>query len=209
MAATIFTTRGKVTKIAYYRPPRDNFLPLSDLQNFLDYNNPALIVADCNIHHEMYGHSTIDRLGKIFYKFTLEKNLQFLGPHFNTYFHSRNKGKPDLVFGNNQFLHLATLIKEGDRSIALDHIPIHLTFSSNSIAIPSQPKFSFNRANWPKFREHMEELELPNLINKNFSEIDKQWEKLTKHIMNGANKYIPKTEYKLFHLSLHLPEQET
>ena len=39
----------------------------------------------------------------------------------------------------------------------------------------------------------MEELELPNLINKNTAEIDKQWEKLIKHIMDGANKYIPKT----------------
>ena len=197
MATTIYTTRGKITIVTFYRPPRDNFLPLTDLQNFVNYNNHTLIVADCNIHHQIYGHSTTDKLGKIFNKFTIEKNLQFLGSHFNTYFHGTHKVKPDLIFCNNHFLHLATHIKEGERSIALDHIPIHLTFSSNSIAIPNQPKFNFNTADWSKFRDHMEELELPNLINKNTSEIDKQWVKISKHIMDGANKFIPKTNYKI------------
>ena len=197
MAATILTTKGKVIVITFYRPPRDNFLPLIDLQNYLDYNNPTIIVADCNSHHQMFGHNSTDRLGRILYKFTQDKNLQFLGPHFNTYFLGTHKGKPDLIFVNNQFLQLATHITEGERSIASDHIPIHITFSSNPIAIPSQPRFNYNRANWPKFREHMEELELPNLIHKNSSEIDNQWEILTKHIMDGANKFIPKTEHKI------------
>ena len=101
-----------------------------------------------------------------------------------------------MVFCNNSFLHLATLIKEGERSIASDHIPIHLTFSSNPLAIPCKPRFNFNRADWPNFRKHMEELELPNLIHKNTSDIDTQWETLMKHIMDGAKKYIPMTTYK-------------
>ena len=177
MAATIYTTEGKFTVVTFYRPFRDNFLPLLDLQNFLNFNNPTLIIADSNIHHKAYGHSATDRMGKIFYKFAGEKNLHFLWPNFNTYFQGTHKGKPDLVFCNLQFLHLATHIEEGERSIASDHLPIHITFSSNPIAILTPPKFNFNRANWPKFRDHMEELELPNLINKSTAEINNQWEK--------------------------------
>ena len=198
MAATIYTMNGKITIITYYRPPRDNFLPLLDLQKFLNYNNPTIIVADCNIQHKTFGHSTTDKLGKTLNKFIIiDKNLHFLGPHFNTYFQATRKGKPDLIFCNNRFLHLATHINEGNRSIASDHIPIHITFSSNPLAIPVQLKFNYNRANWPQFRKHMEELNLPNLINKNTSEIDKQWNILIDHIMQGANKFIPKTRYKI------------
>ena len=37
MAATIYTSGGKVTIVTFYRPPRDNFLPLMDLQHFLNF----------------------------------------------------------------------------------------------------------------------------------------------------------------------------
>ena len=197
MAATIHTTQGKITIITLYRPPRDDFLPLMDLQKFLNFNNPTIIIADFNIHHRNFGHSTTDKQGKIFNKFIIEKNLQYIGPNFNTYFHNTHKGKPDLIFCNNKFLHLAIHIREGDRSTASDHIPIHLTFSSNPIAIPNKPKYNFNRADWPKFKDHMEELDLPNLINKNTAEIDVQWDRLIKHIIEGADRFIPKTHYKI------------
>ena len=197
MAATIYTMKGKVTIITFYRPPRDNFLPLMDLQSLLNLNNPTIILADTNIFNKHFGHPRTDKLGRTLHKFMVEKDLHFLGPHFKTYFQGTQKGKPDLIFCNTQFLQLATHIKEGDRLVASDHIPIHVTFSSNPIAIPSDPKFNFNRADWPSFRKHMEELELPNLIKKDTHEIDKHWEILMDHIMEGANKYIPKTNFKI------------
>ena len=43
----------------------------------------------------------------------------------------------------------------------------------------------------------MEELELPNLIKKDTSEIDKPWEILMNHIIEGANKYVPKINFKI------------
>ena len=207
MAATIFTMKGKITIITFYRPPRDNFLPLMDLQLFLDFNNPTIILADTNSHHRQFGHSRTDKLGRILHKFMEEKSLHFLGPHFNTFFQGIQTGKPDIIFCNDHFLHLATHIKEGDRLVASDHIPLHVTFSSNPIAIPDCPKYNFNRANWPKFRQHMEELELPNLINKDSSEIDKQWEKLINHMIAGANKYIPKSNFKI--IPAFLPSTKT
>ena len=197
MEATIYTSKGKLTVVTFYRPPRDNFLPLMDLQHFLNFNNPTIIVADANIRHRIYGYPSTDKLGKTFNKFATQKNLKFLGPHFHTYFNGTLKGKPDLIFCNQQFLHLATLIREGDRTTASDHIPIHLTFSSNPIVVPNEPKFNYNRADWSKFKDHMEELDLPNLIGKNTSEIDRHWEKLFNHMIEGANKYILKSSYKI------------
>ena len=43
----------------------------------------------------------------------------------------------------------------------------------------------------------MKNLTLPNLINKTTREIDAEWDKLINPIQQGAEYYIPKTNYRL------------
>ena len=43
----------------------------------------------------------------------------------------------------------------------------------------------------------MKDLKIPNIVNMNTSDIDKHWNTLCKHIITGADQYIPKTRFKL------------
>ena len=196
MAVTIDTTHGKLTIITFYRPPRQDTLPLTDIQNFLNYNHPTIILADANIKHPHFGHNNSNRLGTLLNNFNNTVDLHYIGPNFNTFFSHNMKGKPDIILVNTAFLTLAYNLEEGPRLTSSDHIPITLTASTSPIAIPTAPRYNYNRADWPKFTEHMKLLPLPNIINKPTEDIDKLWETLIKHIQDGANNYIPKTTFK-------------
>ena len=49
LAATIQTIHGNLIIITLYRPPRDQYLPLMELKNYLEANIPILIAADAII----------------------------------------------------------------------------------------------------------------------------------------------------------------
>ena len=57
------------TLYTFYRPPRHQILPLSDIQNVLDLILPTIILADANLHHRAFGHNKSNRLGKILNNF--------------------------------------------------------------------------------------------------------------------------------------------
>ena len=197
IAATITTNQGKLTIVTFYRPPRQDTLPLTDILNFLNFNNPTIILADANVRHQTFGHNNSDRLGRLLKHFNLNTNLHFIGPNFNTYFHHNHQGKPDIILGNTSFLQLAYHINEGPRLTSSDHIPLTVTASTSPLAIPKPPTYNYNRADWPQFTEHMKNLPLPNIINQPTNSIDTMWETLINHILQGANNHIPKNSYKI------------
>ena len=141
MAVSLFLNQVKITIVTYYRPPRQDALPLVDLKKFLDYGNPTLILPDANIKNTFYGHTTTNEMGMLLERFNQINNVHFLGPTFNTFYSHNTKGKPDLVFGNTAFLQLAHNITEGPRTPASDHIPIFMDISTSPLAIPVKPKF--------------------------------------------------------------------
>ena len=143
----INTDKGKILIFTFYRPLRVKLLPLMEIQKFLQFNIPVIILTDANLHHKNFGHSRNDDLGKQFMNFVNKNNLYFLGQNFNTFFSSINKGKPDLVFGNTLLSKFAINISSGERLPTSDHIPIHVEINSNPIAIPSGPRFNYNKAN--------------------------------------------------------------
>ena len=197
MAVTISTNKGQVTIVTFYRAPRDDFLPLSDLQTFLNFGNPTLITTDANIKHTIFDHSKTDKLGKLLFQFCQYKDLYYMGPSFHTYYSGTHKGKPDILLCNKSFLLLAHKIEEGKRLISSDHIPIHCTFSTNPILVPAPPKFNYDKADWPAFNRQMDQVKLPNMINKNSAYIDTKWEELIDNIQNAANLFIPKNNYRI------------
>ena len=197
MAVTISTNKGQVTIVTFYRAPRDDFLPLSDLQTFLNFGNPTLITTDANIKHTIFDHSKTDKLGKLLFQFCQYKDLYYMGPSFHTYYSGTHKGKPDILLCNKSFLLLAHKIEEGKRLISSDHIPIHCTFSTNPILVPATPKFNYDKADWPAFNRQMDQVKLPNMINKNSAYIDTKWQELIDNIQNAANLFIPKNNYRI------------
>ena len=77
MAVSLFLNQVKITIVTYYRPPRQNALPLVDLKKFLDYGNPTLILADANIKNTFYGHTTTNEMGMLLERFNQINNVHF------------------------------------------------------------------------------------------------------------------------------------
>ena len=120
-----------------------------------------------------------------------------MGPKFNTYFSAINKGKPDLIFENIHLPKFAINISSGDRLPSSDHIPIHVEINSNPIAIPSEPRFNYNRANWEGFRHDLNQLKHPNTKNITINKLDKIIQDLHINIMKAAENNIPNSNYKI------------
>ena len=197
LAATITTQHGNISVITFYRPPRQDHLPLLDIQKILQQNNPTIILSDANAKHRNFGHNNSDKTGKLLNNLCNTLDLHYLGPDFHTFYSHTYKGKPDIILCNRKFLYMAHQIKEGPRITSSDHIPITVITSTNPILTRTRETFNYNRANWDKFKEHMNNLELPNIQNMTTENIDQQWEILNNHIMEGARKHIPTRNYKL------------
>ena len=92
---------------------------------------------------------------------------------------------------------MAYYTTDGKKLPVTDHIPIILELSHSPLLVKDTPKYNYNRANWEAFTENMKDLQIPNIVNMNTSDIDKHWDTLCKHIITGAYQHIPKTRYKL------------
>ena len=197
LAASVQTKHGKIKIITFYRPPRQKDLPLMDLNNLTDHNIPTLILADANCKHTDFGHNSNDSNGKLLKSFMNSTDIHYIGPDFFTFHDNNRTGKPDIFLANSKFLTMAYHIQEGERLPCSDHIPIIINASTSPLLIPSPPQFNYNRADWPEFVKHMDELEIPNIINMSTDDIDTNWETLCNHIIQGAENNIPKKSYKL------------
>ena len=93
-------------------------------------------------------------------------------------------------------MNLAINITSGKRLSLSDHIPIHIQLNTNPIAIPTDSRFNLNRANWEGFREDLNSVPLPNIINKSLQDLDNFTESLSQSIVIAANNNIPKISYK-------------
>ena len=188
----INTTMGKIIIFTFYRPYRMNMFPLMDIQRVLELNLPTLILTDANVHHKAFGHSYSDRLGKLLFNFMKRKDLFFLGPNFNTFYSSINKGKPDLIIGNKNILNFSVHIKEGDRLSASDHFPIHIQLNTSPIALPAnERRLNLNRANWEGFRMELEFIPLPITQNMTVQDLESNTENLMNKISTAISNNIP------------------
>ena len=138
-AIKILTTLGPLIIATCYIPPRLNVIPTFALNKILDYNLPTLLIADFNAHNQMFlntlaHHYNGDYRGAQLALLARGRNLDFLGPLFNTFKTNRAQGKPDIVLANNQFRMFHHNITKGNQ-IASDHIPIIIKISSQPIKV--------------------------------------------------------------------------
>ncbi len=103
-------------------------------------------------------------MGKSIVSFISEGRLIHLGPHFPTLFRQTTATSPDKVFCNKHN-YLNTFIQQGDITSS-DHIPVLLTVSTRPIYLKSKETYQYNRANWEKFQEILNDrIEIKTLNN--------------------------------------------
>ena len=193
--ATIVTNHGKLNIGTFYTPPRINTLPILDIQHLINKQDPFIILADANAHHQDFGHTFQDFRGQVLSLHMLHNNITYLGPDFKTWYSGGHSGKPDIVIGKH--LHRYALnITEG-RKITSDHIPIHVHLNCNPILVPAAPRLDFAKANWEQFQNTLEELPLPQVHNSTTAQIDNFWVDTISHIQQAIRANIPTTEWRI------------
>ena len=75
-----------------------------------------------------------------------------------------------------------------------DHIPIHIEINSNPIAIPSEPRLNYNKANWEGFRHELNQIKIPNTNKISTLKLNKITQDLITNKMKAVDNNIPKTK---------------
>ena len=102
IAATIQTSHGPIIVMTSYIPPRRNALPHQDFNYMIRNNTPTIMMADLNARHQMFGYNSASNMkGNQLRNHIFNNRLNYIGPHFNTYYTLTSETKPDCVLTNN------------------------------------------------------------------------------------------------------------
>lgn len=194
LAIKIVTSVGEIIIATAYLPPRRPYLPLIDFQKLVNYSQPTYIIGDFNARHRFFGHNDNNNVGKSLYNLLNAGKILHIGPHFPTFLGTHNITCPDRVFSNNKAF-LNYRLTPGPLTPS-DHIPIVMKLSVNPIQVPIRKRLNMKRANWEKFREELENTEVPILEEEPIEKIDNALRKFHTNIKNAMENHIPKTTYK-------------
>ena len=197
LAVKLETSRGPIILCTLYIPPRHNILPMQDLMKFIRKTIPVYIIGDMNARHPVLGYSNSNAVGNGIRNLMQRNLIYHLGPEFDTWFRPPRKGRPDIVLGNRNVHHNIS-IQAGPASTS-DHVPLIIKVSGKPIVIKGKEKYKIKKANWNKFKEHLEEastkMKIANRdVNKKY--IDENLEKWHKAVTSAMDIAIPRSEYK-------------
>ena len=160
-AIKIKSTMGDIIIGTAYCPPREKNLPTISLNKIFSYNCPTLFIGDLNSHHEHFHNlgkrKYPDIKGKQAFNLINNRNLNYLGPNFNTYYGMRNKGTPDIIIGNNKLIPFNYQIIQGS-NIGSDHIPIIMKLQIKPFVIVHESCPNKNTLNLTKYRDTLKQL---------------------------------------------------
>lgn len=196
LAIKVHTQMGSLIICTTYTRPNTD-IPMQDFITLFNNSHlPVFLLADLNAQHPTFHHNTTNQHGRQLHQIYTQKHLFFLGPDFPTCFTHTGSGRPDLIFTNRHGSNLQHFISPGPIT-GSDHIPLILTVSTNPILIPSTPQFSYHRANWDMFKQHIDDTDLTYEYNdKHHTDIDTQARNIQDTIIHAANISIPKTAHK-------------
>ena len=198
LAVKIFTqSQPLLIATAYARPNAG--IPYADINRLFNNTNlPVYLIGDLNATHTDFHHTVNNAHGNQLHPITTLKRLRFLGPDFPTCFTARGAGRPDLALTNRSSLHLHHHLSPG-QLCGSDHIPVILRISTNPIAIPSTPFFSYAKANWEAFGAALEgtHTQMP-LENRHHTTLDTFLDTIQTDILRAANDHIPKSHHKIY-----------
>ena len=173
------TSRGPVTIITTYLPPRRNDIPLAELRRELQKNQAVYIFGDLNAKHQTLGNTRTNNNGQEIANLIRNDICSFRGPDFNTLIRRAGTGHPDIILGNRNALFYSR-IYEGNISTS-DHIPVVLELSTKPIMIPVTPRLNMKKTNWENFQSLVREEMIVNEQNMRNTEIINK-EKIDEHI---------------------------
>ena len=193
LAIKIDTTKGPVIISTTYLPPRRRFFPVAELKRIFQKDIAVYMIADMNGRLRSLGYITENTNGKEIAKLMRHNICKHLGPDFDTLIHSRNKGRPDIILGNNK-ANMYNAIYQGGLTTS-DHIPVIVELSTQPIMIKIKPRWNLKRTNLTTFKENIA-TKMSNNENeiRNKTNITKKW---LEDIKDEIERNTPKVEYKL------------
>ena len=165
-----------------------------DLQKLTRNRSKFFIIGDFNAKHRSWNNSQSNSNGKILFNDCSSGYYSILSPNSPTCFSSvRNPSTIDLVLTDQSHV-CSDLITHAD--FDSDHLPITFSLSHESVLNPMSSVFNYNKANWERYKTHIErnfnnELDLQNEVN-----IDSALEALKCAIVDARNYSVPKAQVK-------------
>ena len=146
-----------------------------------------LILGDFNAHHHQWGSLRCDGRGNQIVNILLHTNLCLLNDGSATRVDDRtgNASAIDLSIASPG-IHTDLTWGTFDDSLGSDHLPICISYSRDTIAPPSPPKFNFKKADWVPFSRVVD-------LDMSEGDIDAKVEAVQHSILHAAHATIPKT----------------
>ena len=199
LAIKIMTSIGPLVILTAYIPPRTNYIPIVEYNKIINLNIPLIMIGDFNAHHKLFNNitknKTEDNKGKLLYNLITNRNLNYLGPDFNTFITKNRKGKPDIIISNYQFNLYHHLILQG-KDIGSDHIPIIFKIQSLPHKTIIESKYNYKKINKEKYKETLKPITFNPLTNKPIIEMDNLLDKIFTNIHNATKESCPKNNIK-------------
>ena len=197
LAISLHTNFGNIIICTSYIPPRNKILPISTFNRILNRNTPTLFISDLNAHHPIfYGNST-NLKGKMLYNLCNSRNLNYLGPNFNTFFSSYNKtGRPDFILANQSLSLFHYKISQGN-PVGSDHLPIIFQLQTTPFKTSHQPKPNISKLNSKEYTSYLENIQFQPLNGMPSCNIDKQLDQINTHITKATLLHSPLSSIKI------------
>ena len=164
LAVKLFTNMGPIYIVTSYTPPRHPHIPTIPLNKILNKNIPTVILSDFNAKHPTFDNcnnmTQANNRGKQLHTLCNSRNLNYLGPNFNTFRNQLREGKPDLVLANNQFQMFQHRISKGE-GVGSDHLPIILDISLQPFRILCPPRLLVDKLDKTQFKQRLSSDNLP------------------------------------------------
>ena len=197
----ILTLRGPINILTHYSPPRQNYLPIGELNQKLNSNEAVYLMGDLNAHHPIFGYRYTDLKGQEINNLINRNIVPHLGPEFPTIM--ATKTKADVVLGNRHaFYNIA--ITEGEITTS-DHLPIMVTLLTKAIIKDFVKRNKFKNADWDKYKSiidrkieaeiNNEPLEGERLNQEKIDTIITNWIKI---VNEAKDECVPKTKVNYY-----------
>ncbi|KAB0797694.1 hypothetical protein PPYR_08687, partial [Photinus pyralis] len=199
--ATTIITSSKFNICNIYLPPNLN-ISNNDIAIVLEQiPSPRIIIGDFNAHNEIWGSISTDARGRIIESIIDRYNLNLLNDGNQTRFNS--------FTGNFSTLDLSICDPQTGTHLEWDVIPHIYGSYHRPIKITKQdeeqrdslwsPRWKIDKANWPKYREEIENK--INTVNHEVSSenINEILEDFTRIIQEAAIKHVKKTSALVHH----------
>ena len=196
LAISLITNFGKIIICTSYIPPRNKTLPISTYNRILNYNLPTIFISDLNAHHPYFHGNRTNLKGKMLLNLHNSRDLNYLGPNFNTYFSSNHRtGKPDFILTNPSFSIFHHKITQGN-SVGSDHLPIIFQFQANPFKTFHPPKPNIAKLDIKKYINTLKNINFPPLNGTPSTNIDLQLNEINSHIKSATLSNAPTTNIR-------------